>query len=502
MDGECTAKQQNNDSDLSSLNLTITLAFFGMIWSIMSYVFSTKWKCINNQSILKSQLLPFLKPIWDTYGYPFFYTCCCALCIERPADKQKPPFSGAEWKPSQPSATSVKGANGVSVVKSRNGYQSIDTVDSADEQPSVKEANAHQSVNGYQTIDIDGEEKGLANGKGQPDLTSVDETEDCEYGGLLSDKELPKRPLFRSSTIIFMFSLAQILARPLIIAGNIVYLALKLKGDIINEFNEPEGYNFGYATDILLLQETVNLLIVPVTNAIYWACCWRQCRTNNSCRRFLEFLRFSDLQIVILLAPFSNVHLYALGAWWCYLIIGVRLLFYGITFAAAVVAGMRFVCACYCKVFFTCGCDNDVLEIRNLKHLIFEVVFQIVPIFVKINTSSSAIATFMKLGTKGGYAFQSAYATFSLIRSITAIFSLGFSGAMLRWAVLKEEHKLGDSSWLTKLLRFLDKYQPHVHGSFFIDMITYFPLLVLNLILLELISEQSFYCSSNCVAPQ
>lgn len=222
---------------------------------------------------------------------------------------------------------------------------------------------------------------------------------------------------------------------------------------------------------MMMYQETAALISGPISNAIYWVCCWRQCHTNNSCHKYLEFLRFTDLQFIIIVAPFSNVHLYALGGWW-YIVILVRLTFYAITFTAAVVAGMRFVCACYCKVFFTCACDNDVLEIRNKKHLFLEIGFQLVPIFIKINTSSSALATFVKLGSKGGPSFQAAYATFSMIQSITSLFSLVFSGAMLRWAVLKKEHKWEDRSWLTKWLRFLNKHQPHIYGAFIFDMLT------------------------------
>ena len=69
---------------------------------------------------------------------------------------------------------------------------------------------------------------------------------------------------------------------------------------------------------------------------------------------------------------------------------------------------------------------------------------------------------------------------------------------MLRWSVFKREYEWDDRSWLTKVLRFLNKYCPHVHFSFFFDMLTYFGLLVLNSILLELIGEQDFYCSYDC----
>ena len=493
----------NSNVNLTSLNITITLAFFGMMWSITSYILLTRWKCTDDQSIWENQLLPIFKPIWDTYVYPFLYTCCCALCIQNPKHKlEKRPLSGAECKPGfQQSATPMKGVGGASGYQSSaysiggaNGYQSVNGVSSADTNghqriTRANSADRYLSSNGYETISMNDEEKGLIDDRmTAPDAGSEDKVEGHEHEIPHDDTEQPKEPLFSSSKVIFLFSLAHIIARPFIITVNIVYLALRLTKDLNRYLDEPDGYSFTRFTDAMMYQETGALIAGPISNAIYWVFCWRQCRTSNSCRRYLEFLRFADLQFVIIAAPFTNVHLYALGGWW-YIVIIVRLMFYGITFAAAVVAGMRFVCACYCKVFFTCGCDNDVLEIRNKKHLFLEIGLQLVPIFIKINTSSSAIATFVKLGDKGGPHFQAAYASFSIIRSITSLFSLVFSGAMLRWAVLKKEHKWEDHSWLTKCLRFLNKYQPHVHGSFFFDMLTYFGLIVLNLILLDLVTD-------------
>lgn len=83
--------QNNSNVNLTSLNITITLAFFGMMWSIASYILFTKWKCTNDQSIWENQLLPILKPIWDTYGYPIFYTICCALCNQNKYKLEKGP---------------------------------------------------------------------------------------------------------------------------------------------------------------------------------------------------------------------------------------------------------------------------------------------------------------------------------------------------------------------------------------------------------------------------
>ena len=43
--------QDNSNVSLTSLNITITLTFFGMMWSIASYILLTRWKCTNTHYI-------------------------------------------------------------------------------------------------------------------------------------------------------------------------------------------------------------------------------------------------------------------------------------------------------------------------------------------------------------------------------------------------------------------------------------------------------------------
>ena len=139
MPNEVLDEDNNSNVSLTSLNLMITLAFFGMIWSIVSYILFIRWKCINDQNLRESQLLPIVKPIWDTYCYPFLYTCCCALCIQNPKHKlEKTPINGVECKPSQQSATPVHGAY--------NNYQSVSSVNGANEHQSISRANSWLTV--------------------------------------------------------------------------------------------------------------------------------------------------------------------------------------------------------------------------------------------------------------------------------------------------------------------------------------------------------------------
>lgn len=493
-----------NDNSLTSLNLTIAMSFFGLLWAICVYVVDTKWKCLGGKSLWQHQLKPLVKPIWERRIYPilkeFCFAVCCSWCYRHRKEQERCALIGAadEENRSNYGGTLVEeGTNSTGIGRetehdsssdeangnirsTRNGYTSLSTASGRNSEDREIIDDQLDEVN-YQ-----------ANEETDQRIRARDEDgeEDLERGivGEQADDDEPKDdskpPLLSSRSVILLFSITQILARPFIIAVNIAYLVL---------FHTAE-YNGLYESGLwgntynMLLQETSLLVFSPISNAIYWTCCWNQCRKENSFRRFLEFMRFGDLVFVILLAPFSNLHFYVLGGWW-YLGLIVRLFFYGITFAAGVVAGIRFVIACFCKVLLSGGCDNDVLEIRNLNHLLLEVGLKLIPIFLKINVSSSALATVVKLVHHGGYNFRMAYFSVSLIRSITALFSLGFSGAMLRWAVLKQEHKLTDQKKLTRMLRFMDKYQPHVHISFFFDAFCYFSLIVLNLILLELVTE-------------
>ena len=414
----------------TSLNLTIAMSFFGMLWSITLYIFSTKWRCFDDQSLWESQLKPYLKKMWQ----------------------------------------SIINDKSGSRCNINNGYQ-------------------YQSINGSSSHDS-GEELERETKCPDKDSASVDteapNTQDCEKGEVSSDTEASKPAMLGGSMLIVVFSAAQILAKILVIIVNIVYLAL----------NYDRSIPF---LSYSVLQETVSLITGPFVGAIYWVCCWRQCREENCGRKFLEFLRFNDLQIACFLVPFSNVDFYILGGGW-YVVLIIRLVFCAVTFAAAVIAGMRFVCACYCKVFCMCGCEADVVEIRDVKHLIVDIGFKLIGIFVKINTASSSLASISILKLRGlaGPTLLQAYLAFSFIRAFTSLWSLGFSAAMLRWAVLKKEHKWNSKSWLTNVLRILNKYEPHVHVGFFFDIFTYFGLLVVNFIALELLYEGYYYCTYTC----
>ena len=105
---------------------------------------------------------------------------------------------------------------------------------------------------------------------------------------------------------------------------------------------------------------------------------------------------------------------------------------------------------------------------------------------------SSALLTFLKTGILvNSIGFRAAYFSFSMLRGVTALFSLVFAAAMLRWAALKDsEQESGSRCSMT--LGWLNRHEPHVHVSFFLDMLSYIGLLVLNFIIVHGIRNEGF----------
>ena len=65
------SEEDNGDIiSLTSLKLTIALSFFGMVWSIALYILSTKWRCIDNQTLWETNVFPTIKTHWENYVFP------------------------------------------------------------------------------------------------------------------------------------------------------------------------------------------------------------------------------------------------------------------------------------------------------------------------------------------------------------------------------------------------------------------------------------------------
>ena len=159
-------------------------------------------------------------------------------------------------------------------------------------------------------------------------------------------------------------------------------------------------------------------------------------RTTKKMPAMSPDLRFNDLELAVLLAPFANINFFFLGDKW-YSVLIVRLIFYAITFASAVIAGMRFVCAVSCFYCCACACNTEAIKVRTYKHLFAGIGFQLLSIFLKLMTTSSAFSTYLLLGIQLNYSLRLAYLVFTVLRGVSSLFSLGFTAALLRWTVLK-----------------------------------------------------------------
>ena len=181
---------------------------------------------------------------------------------------------------------------------------------------------------------------------------------------------------------------------------------------------------------------------------------------------------------------YKRQDLFYLGKGW-YAILLVRLAFYSVTFAAAVIAGVRFIFAIYCCIIGECACNSEAVEVRNFKHLFLEIFFKMVVIALKLMTCSSALATYLTIGILvKSFAFRVAYFSFTVLRGVSAIFSMTFAAVLLRHTVLKEDNK-NDNNCTSNSLNWLNEKTPQVHVSFVLDMIAYGGLLALNFVIVH-----------------
>ena len=158
---------QDDDSvNLTSLNLTITMSFFGMLWAIASYILFTKWKCLDNETLWTHQLYPYIKPTWDKI-YPVLKECiygvCCSYCYQ--------------MKQQERSTLIEKQRNGIrgNYGTTRTDAESVSTGDrlsidgNGSENGSVHNADVYTTLGGHNS---DGEDRA----GGNRDMENVDIT--------------------------------------------------------------------------------------------------------------------------------------------------------------------------------------------------------------------------------------------------------------------------------------------------------------------------------------
>ena len=457
---------------VESVIITITLSLAGVVWSVISYTLFTKWLCWRGEA-LKDKLLNYL--------------------IDR-CSKRRDSSANAEELP----VVSEEGLEG-------EGFEAsyIEATSSMVEANHTRE-QGRMAENDYEISAI-GEEMIMSQLVNSEWCGMADQGEEDLYGETDDEAEAElteESPLIGGHKLIVFFTVLQIIAKLIVLAVNIVYLVERIGEiepstlselfDILGNENSPNdlqrnAQRFAEGiTSFCIFYESVFLVIGPIYAIVLWTCCWRRHDKFrlSCCRKYLEYLRFNDLELAILLAPFANINLFFLGNKW-YSVLVVRLVFYAITFASAVIAGMRFVCAVSCLYCCACACNTEVIEVRTYKHLFVGMGFQLLSIFLKLLTASSAFSTYLELGIQGEYNFRLMYLVFTVLRGVSSLFSLGFTAALLRWTVLKKDSQ-ENKSCLNRLLRWLDKYQPHTHITFIVDMVCYIGLLVLNVMLLNM----------------
>ena len=316
--------------------------------------------------------------------------------------------------------------------------------------------------------------------------------------------------LCSSNAVVNALTFIHLASKPALIVVNIVYFAsLGLhasagKGghifDIIGidpatdlKANGAAVANF--ITFIAFIQEILTIVIFPIFSVFQWVCCWKKrigCTADDrGCSKFMEYWRFGDLSYAFIFAPFSNVDLFYVGGLW-YLAIFARLTFYSVTFAVAVIAGLRFIYAILCAILCECASNEDTVELKSYKQLFVDIGLKMVSIAMKLLTCSSGLSTYLKIGIRvDSIGFRAAYFFFTILRGATAMFSLVVTAALLRWAALKDSEQESGSRF-SKMLGWLNKYEPHVHVSFFFDMLTYGGLLALNFIIVYGIHNNGF----------
>ena len=456
---------------VESVIITITLSLAGVVWSVISYILFTKWLCCRSEA-LKDRLLNYF--------------------TEKCSQRRDSDMNTDELQ------TMLREEAG----DLEAGY--IEAISTVDEEDQNQNSGQNHMVENDSEISVIGEGN-LMNGSqllAGERCGKEDQGEEGQSGD--QDDEAEDSPLIGGHKLILFFTVLEIIAKPIVLAVNIVYLVESITEsnqlpifffffDILGNENSgqdslqvlAQAFAEGI-TNFSILYECLFLVIGPIYTIIIWICCWRRhdkCRLS-CCRKYLEYLRFNDLELAVLLAPFANVNFFFLGNKW-YSVLIVRLIFYAITFASAVIAGMRFVCAISCFYCCACACNTEVIEVRTYKHLFVGMGFQLLSIFLKLLTTSSAFSTYLLLGIQLNYSRRLAYLVLTVLRGVSSLFSLGFTAALLRWIVLKRESQ-ENKSYLSRLLGWMDKYQPHTHIAFIVDMVCYIGLLVLNVLLLNM----------------
>ena len=334
-----------------------------------------------------------------------------------------------------------------------------------------------------------GEESTMKNGhsnqcKGvDDDGDSKVESEQGKQNGSMEEgtKAVAERSLLSSTKLNRVVTILYIASKVVIIITNVVFFFFaKLEDDPSLSTEQKTGKMFSYILTVGGFgHEIFSFLFIPILLCMFCKC-WEITKET-----FGGYYRYYDLQLVLTVIPFINVHLHYLGGlYWIFIII--RACAYSITIIAAIILGIRAVIAIWCLKCsdIPCCSKTDAVEIKNWKHLFKDIGFLLVVLTIKITTGSSALATFFKIGIIQSDPVKFTYLAFTLFSCLNAVFSILYNAILLRWIVMKEDNK-ADESRGSKALEFLKFKVPSSHISFALAVCINCGLIVLNAYILN-----------------
>ena len=230
-----------------------------------------------------------------------------------------------------------------------------------------------------------------------------------------------------------------------------------------------------------LYYEAGSLLVFPILCALCMVGSQFKLKTF-SLRRYLRMLRFADVYMCLLTAPFSYTSLIGQGGVW-YAMVAIRMVCHATIFTAAVIAGMTvlfFLCCFMPTPKVDVPSTSSEIEIRGYGHLFAIIAFRVGPIALSFYTASSALNTYLKLSSiyKLGAAAEVVYVVLTLAKGTVSLLRLVVSALFLRWNLLTEDARNAKNT--IHVIKYLDRTELHIHLLFVADVVVYSGLIVLN----------------------
>lgn len=301
-----------------------------------------------------------------------------------------------------------------------------------------------------------------------------------QQGDINSSDKDNHSTLCKSMNLVATVEVFHCFTKVVIIASNIAYLVILPdpdEGKLLNEKREQGRLMAYYLTYAMSYYEIAIILAIPLYIFVLTYICYH---LELNRKGFCSYVKLGDLTFALIVTPVSNVYLhYVGGLYWVFIII--RVIFYCTTFVSVVIVGIRFFLAFCCIkcAEFACCTDEEVIEIRDCKHLIFEVGYQVFSITVNLLTGASALATYFTIAVIQTDPVRYAYLAFTALSCFNAIAATFYNAVLLRWVVLTEDEKANESIG-SKTLEFLKIKAPSSHIAFVLGLTVQFGLIGLN----------------------